>query len=77
MARKKYGKPGTGRSKPQAKKGKAKDAVKFAMNPTGFAAKKVAGEVAKRVSKVNGGKATKRMAYGHGGKAAMEKAKPC
>lgn len=70
------------RGKAPKGKGNAKDAVKFAMNPTGFAAKKVAGavagEVAKRVSKAGGGMSNKKRAmYKHGGYAtAMHVQKP-
>ena len=78
MARRKYGKPGPGRSKPEGKKGTAKEAIQFAANPKGYAAKKVVGEVKKRLGKEGGGMAKKRMAYGHGGVAGeMPKAKPC
>jgi len=76
MARRKFGKPGTGRSKPQAEKGTAQEAIQFASNPKGYAAKKVVGEVKKRLGKAGGGMAKKRMAYGHGGEV-MPKAKPC
>jgi len=75
MKRRKYGKP-TDRSKPKAKPGTAKEALQFAANPKRYAAKKVVGEVKKRLGKAGGGMAKKRMAYGHGGEV-MPKAKPC
>jgi hypothetical protein len=74
MTRKKYGKP-TGRSKPKAKQGTAKEALKFAANPTGYAAKEVIGEVQKKIKKAKGGK-VKRATYKHGGEV-MPKGKPC
>ena len=73
MTRRTYGKP-TGRSKPKAKQGTAKEALKFAANPTGYAAKKVIGEVQKKMKKAKGGMAKKRNTYKDGG---MAKAKPC
>ena len=75
MTRRKYGKP-TGRSKPKAKPGTAKEALQFAANPTGYAAKKVVGAAQQKIKKAKGGVAKKRMAYGHGGEV-MPKAKPC
>ena len=77
MARRKYGKP-TGRSKPQAEKGTAQEAIQFASNPKGYAAKKVVGEVKKRLKKADGGMGNKKRAmYKHGGYAtAMHVQKP-
>jgi len=78
MARRKYGKPGTGRSKPKGEKGTAQEAIQFASNPKGYAAKKVVGEVKKRLKKVGGGMTNKKRAmYKHGGYAtAMHVQKP-
>jgi len=71
MARRKSGKPGPGRSKPQAEKGTAQEAIQFASNPKGYAAKKVVGEVKKRLGKAGGGMAKKRMTYNKGGYASV------
>jgi hypothetical protein len=73
MGRRKYGKP-TGRSKPKAKPGTAKEALQFAANPKGYAAKKVVGAVKQKMKKAKGGMAKKRTMYKDGG---MSKAKPC